>query len=242
MKFIRIAGLCLVAIFAMGAVAANSASAALVWEHCETEKENTTVSKWTTDQCRTAASMAAAGFSWQEVKGTEKVVTHGSLLLTDTKVPIEGSVSVQCTGKDSGTVGPGKHDRIEEITEIQCAAGEHCEKLEGEVKPLNLPWQTELVETEGGRDTLKAVNGKGAGWSVTCKVLGITKTDECTTEEGSTSVANVLTPGVPGELLVLADFEAKSALANCTVGGSKSGEVQGTIATLQASGQALRIS
>jgi len=238
MKSIRIAGLCLVAMFAVSMVAAGTASAAPVWEHCEKGASGT---KYETGQCRKVGTTNE--FGWQEVKGTEAVRSHGSLLLTDTKVPIAGEVSVSCSGANVGFVGPGKFDRITEITEIRCVPDKNCEKIEKEVEPRNLPWQTEVVE-EGGetRDLIRATDGEGAGWAVTCKVLGITDTDVCTTEEGSTSLANVLTPGVAGELLVLAKFEAKSAKATCSLKKEKSGEVKGSIANLQANGQALRIS
>jgi hypothetical protein len=242
MKFIRIAGLCLVAMFAMSMVAAGTASAVPVWEHCETEKGGT-ATKYESDQCKTALS--GGEFSWQEVKGTEAVRSHGSLLLTDTKVPIEGEVSVSCTGENVGFVGPKNHDRITEIINIHCVPDKGCEKVEGETAtPLGLPWQTEIVETEGGRDDIKAVEaGKEAGWSVECKVLGVTKADECKTNAGSTSLENVWTKGVgKGELLVLTQFDEHTAAANCSVGGTGAGKVRGPVAILQASGQALRIS
>jgi len=245
MKSIRIAGLCFVAVFAMGMVAAGTASAG-VWEHCETEKANAAVSKWTTDQCRTTASQANAGFSWQEVNGTEAVRGHGSLVLTDTKTPIVGNVSVQCSSEGRGTVGPGNHDRIEEIVNIICSPGENCEKIEngGKAIPENLPWQTEVVQ-EGTerRDTIKStITGKEAGWTVSCKVLGITKANTCLNNTGSASLKNVLTAGVSGELLVLATFDAGSTNAKCTVGGAGAGRVRGAIANLQANGQGLRVS
>ncbi len=238
MKSIRIAGLCLVAMFAMSMVAAGTASAG-VWEHCET---GGTTTKYTTDQCFTAAS--GGTFSWQEVKGTEAVVSHGSLQLTDTNVFPVGEVEVKCTGENEGTVGPGKFDRITAIKNIKCVPGKNCTKVEGATAtPLNLPWQTEIVQTEGRRDRIKAENSKGAGWSVSCEVLGITKADSCTTEEGSTSLANAWTKGVgKGELLVLAEFDNSSKNATCTIGGAGSGKVRGPIAILQASGQGLRVS
>jgi hypothetical protein len=245
MKSIMSAGLCLVAMLVVGMVAAGTASAAPVWEHCETEKINTTVSKWTTDQCTTASSMAAAGFSWQEVKGTEAVRSHGSLRLSDETLGVK--VEVLCSGANTGSVGPGKFDRIEKITEIQCVEGKNCEKLDKTAEPRNLPWQTELVEPKAGEVRDHITNGGNGepGWAVTCTVpvLG-EREDVCTTEKGTTVLKNTVTKGVAGELLVLADFEkpVEEEKANCTVGGTKKGEVLGSIAILQASGQALRIS
>jgi|HubBroStandDraft_6_1064221.scaffolds.fasta_scaffold222598_2 hypothetical protein len=245
MKSIMSAGLCLAAMLVVGMVAAGTASAAPVWEHCETEKANTAVSKWTTDQCTTAASMAAAGFSWQEVKGTEAVRSHGSLRLSDETLGVK--VEVLCSGANAGSVGPGKFDRIVTITEIQCEAGKNCEKLDKTAEPRDLPWQTELVEPKAGevRDHITSGGNGEPGYAVTCTVpiLG-EREDVCTTEKGTTGVKNVVTKGVSGELLVLADFEKpeKAEKANCTVGGKEAGEILGSIAILQASGQGLRIS
>lgn len=249
MKLLRTAGLCLVAMCVMGmAMAGTAAAVERVWEHCQTEKEAGPIpTKYSEHQCTTA--MSGGKWAWRTVENTEKVVTHGSLVLKDLKVPIEGTVEVQCTGEDVGSVGPKTFDRIESITNIQCAAGKGCEKLEGNAEPRNIEgigWQTALEEPVAGEIRDKITNGKtgkeAPGWAVTCRVLGVTETDVCTVTEGSTKVENKATPGVEGSLLVLTTFEAKSPKANCTVGGEKEGEVLGTIANLQANGWGLRVS
>ncbi len=244
MKSIMSAGFCLVAMLVVSMVAAGAASAAPVWEHCETEKINTTVSKWTTGQCTTASSMAAAGFSWQVVEGTEKVVSHATVTLEDTKVPILGTVTVICTGNDEGTVGPRSFDRIERITEIKCVKGENCGTLVGNAEPLHLPWQTELYETE--KQVRDAIQNSGAGipgWKVTCETAGIKAEDTCTNANGFVVVSNQTTKGVKGELLVLGDFPKPNVpKAECSVGGKESGDVLGTVALLQANGNGLRVS
>jgi len=240
---VKIAGLCLASMLVMSVALTGTASAAPHWLVClAAHPEAPKTTKWSTDQCKTAE--VGGGWEWSELKSTEAVRSHGSLLLSDIKVPIAGTVSVSCTGEDVGTIGPGRFDRVTAINNIVCVPDKNCEKITKEVKPLNLPWQTELVE-EGGnlRDKVRAENGKGAGWAVTCRVLGFEKTDECTTEEGITSVENVWTKGVgKGELLVLADFDKNSPNATCTVGEAGSGEVRGTDAILLASGQALSVS
>ncbi len=206
------------------------------WEQCA---EGGSTTKYSEHQCLKAES--GGKWSWQEVASTEKTVGHGSLVLKDTNIPIIGTVEVKCTSNDAGSVGPREYDRIETITEIKCEAGKNCEKIEETVKPLNLPWQTELFEeTEKKiRDNIRATNGKGAGWSVKCKVLGVVSTDECTSEEGSAAIENKATGS---ELLVLATFETKSAKAKCSVGGAGSGLVEGTIAILKENGWGLRVS
>jgi hypothetical protein len=245
MKSIMSAGLCLVAMLVVGMVAAGTASAAPVWEHCETEKVNTTVSKWTTDQCTTASSMANAGFSWQEVKGTEKVFGHSSLRLSDEALGVK--VEVLCSLEKTGTVGPGKFDRITTITNINCTAGKNCEKLDKAMEPRNLPWQTELVEPKAGeiRDHITSGGSGEPAWVVTCTVpiLG-EREDICAGEKITAVVKNVVTKGVSGELLVLGVFEKPTTAEklNCTVGGKEAGEILGSIALLQANGQGLRAS
>ena len=235
MKLLRIAGLCLVAMFVMSMLAAGTASAA--WEQCATEKAAAAATKYETNQCLKVQS--SGKWAWQEITSAEKVKSQGSLKLSDINIPIAGTVEVSCSGTDTGTVGPGKTDVTESITVASCTAGKNCEKLIKNAEPLHLPWKTELFNTEKTvRDAIKA-DGKGEpGWAVECKVLGVTKKDECTTETGTTLMSNVLTNG---ELLVLADFESKSGKAKCTVGGANSGEVIGGIANLKENGWGLRV-
>ncbi len=244
MKPIRIAGLCLVAMFAMSMAAAGTASAG-VWEHCETTEKAGTATRFETNQCKGIET--GGKYTWQEVTGTEAVRGHGSLRLTDTGIPFVEEVGISCSLEEEGFVGPKNLGRITEIpkSSIHCTPGENCEEIEGEVKPLNLPWRTEIAQTEGGRrDYVKAVNGAGAGWAVTCRVGFIPTTDECTTEEASTALENVWTHGVgPGhaELLVSAKSDEKTKNAKCALGGAGSGEVRGSEAILQTNGHALRV-
>jgi len=225
-------------------VAAVSASAEVpAWEHCTKGVVGSAPpTKYESNQCSTINN-STGEWNWREVNGTEKVISHGSLLLRDKKITVfDIPVAVSCSGKDEGSDGPGKFDRITAITEIQCSNVENCE---GTVtaEPLHLPWQTELV-LEGGENRDKIVNsGAGTpGWAVTCMVKKIKSTDECTNATGSTKVENKHTPGVTGELLVLADFEGKTGPAECTLGAEKgTGEVLGTVAILQANGWGLQI-
>jgi len=242
MKLLRIAGLCLVAMVAMAMATAATASAAPVWEQCVKGASGT---KYSEHQCLTAEAKGEWG--WEEVKSTEKVISHGSLLLRDKEIEIlKKSVAVSCTGKDEGSVGPGKFDRITNITEIKCVPDENCTKITKEAEPRNLPWQTELVEEAGKvRDVI--TNGKtgesAPGWAVTCEVEGISATDVCTNEKVSTAVENERTKGVEGELLVLATFEKETPGANCSFGAKEgTGQVTGKVAILKENGWGLRVS
>ena len=244
MKYLfKIAGLCLVAMFAMSMVAVATASAVEAkWEQCSEGTENKEPTKYTEHQCVKAAEANNGKWQWNEVKSTEKVVGGGTLILRDNSTLL-GKVAVECAGLDTGTVGPGKFDRIEKITVASCKNVEHCTTLVKPAEPVNLPWQTELYQTENTvRDALRGTaSGKPPGWTVTCEVLGTQVADECTSEEGTTLLENRLTAG---ELLVLAVFQgkAKSGSAKCSAGSATSGEVIGSLAVLKENKWGLRVS
>ncbi len=214
MRFIRIAGLCLVALAAMAMATAATASAAPVWEQNGTE-----------------------------VKGTEKVMGTGTLKLKDTKTLL-GTSEVECGGAEKGTIGPGSLDRVEviEVQASQCAAKKVCENVE-EITAKGLPWQTEVYESgKELRDNIKTTGNGEPGWRVKCKTIGGSKVDECLAEAGlvpSTKVTNETVKGV-----VVSEFEEEhSPKAKCTEGGAKSGAVVGLITLLSATaGSRIRVS
>jgi len=186
----------------------------------------------------TASAVPVFEINGTEVKGTEKVMASGTLRLLDTKT-LGGISEVECSGTTAGTIGPGKFDRVESIHISSCIQKKVCENVET-VKPLNLPWQTELTEKGGKvRDTIREVSGE-PGWSVTCKTLLGIKTDKCETEsgkEGSTTATNETIHGY-----VLGEFGPTSK-AKCSEGGKESGEVGGIITTLsEPTGSPIRVS
>jgi hypothetical protein len=234
MKHLKIAGLCLVAMFAVSMFA--SASAMAHWEDCASGSPAGT--KWSTAACTTASSTGT--FAWQEVTGTEKVVVKGSLLLKDAKVPIAGDVEVECYGESEGVVGPGQLGKITSVTVINCRPVTKCEANTVKAEAVDLPWQTEAYSTEGKKLTALTEDGKGKpGWKVTCKVLSIEKSDTCTAEATETlELTNELTNSV----LLVKDTFLEKTKAKCTEGGTGAGSVKGSIATLLASGGSIRIS
>jgi hypothetical protein len=234
MKHLKIIGLCLVAVFAMGMTTAAGASAAPVWEQCA---EGASGTKYSEHECLKAE--AAGKWAWQEVKGTEKVLARGTLRLSDSKTLI-GKVEVSCAYTFRGTVGPGKFDRIETVEIASCAAGKSCEKLTKNAEPINLPWQTELSEETEHlvRDKLTS-GGKGApGWKVTCKVSGLEATDECTSETGAATIESRIFN--EAEDAVVANFGPKYGKAKCSVGGAEAGEIAGSLTVTKESGAGLR--
>jgi hypothetical protein len=191
-------GLALVAAFAITAVAAASASAAPVWK-----------------------------LNGVEIKEAVSVKSKsvGKLKLSDTGAGTE----IECEGTDKGKVGPGGKDEVIEITATGCsfvsAKNGSCEASKPvTAKAVNLPWVTELYEPEVGkiRDHIRAHSGGGApGWVVECTVAGFFKVqDECT-GESNTAMSNV-TGGVD------AIFDATTPKANCSIGGTGTGKVEGT--------------
>jgi hypothetical protein len=198
MRFIRIAGLCLVALAAMAMATAATASAQPVWQ-----------------------------VNGTPVAGTEKVMGTGTLRLFDTKTAA-GSSEVECSGTTTGTIGPTKFDRVETITVASCNPKKVCENVET-VKPLHLPWQTELYETESKvLNKISEIPSNGEpGWTVTCKTILGSKTDVCETEAGKEG-NEVQTNMTPNEL---GTFNPTSK-ADCTEGKAESGKVEGIITTL----------
>jgi hypothetical protein len=176
-------------------------------------------------------------YEWLENEEAEKVQGTGTLRLSDTKT-LAGKSEVECSMTAKGVVGPHQSGRVESITIASCKRLKVCENVET-VRPVNLPWQTELFE-EGGRvrDKITEVSGE-PGWSVTCKTVLGSKTDRCETEagkEGSTAEVNEATHGY-----VLGEF-GPTAKADCTEGGKEAGEMGGIITTEGNGGAGLKLS
>jgi hypothetical protein len=248
MKSIRIAGLCLVAMFVVSMVAAGTASAAPHWLVCLPTTSGSTATAWTTEQCAVAA--AGGSSEWSEPKTTEVVRTQESLKL-EAKSSVIGEIEVKCSGTDEGFIAPGGKSVTTKITTEKCETGTNCEELlankeqtEKKAEAVNLPWNSELKETEGTiHSTIRAGGAKEPGWRVTCLVLGQRQENECVAESGLVVLENKNTPGNTAALLVLANFiNPNKPKSNCTATGNATGNVSGSIAILLASGRGLRVS
>lgn len=246
MKSIRIAGLCLVSMFAMSMVISATASAAApVWEGC---LEGSTTTKYTTSSCVTAG---AGSFGWVEIKNTDKTTSKGfTLTLRDKEAP-GGSSEIRCTAENEaeGVVGPGNSGKITKA-EVKNTKT-NCTRLTGaceagkveKVVGAGLPWQTTLFETEKKVLTkIEADSASEPGWSIVCKVAGLNVTDTCTStgkKYEQASLENVLSGGVQ---LVLGKF-TKANEAECTLSKKVSGQVEGNFSiALATSGVGLRVS
>ena len=134
LKRLRIVGLCLVAVFAVSAVGAASAFAS---------------PEWLQNGLKLTSALS--------------VTSKGKLKLTDTKGGLKkGSVTIECTGTDKGTVGPGAADELTEVKATECkhVAGEECPSPSAEA--VHLPWKTELYE-EGSAIRDKVAETAGLG-------------------------------------------------------------------------------
>jgi hypothetical protein len=246
MKSMKIAGLCLVSMLVSGVVVAGTASAAgPVWQRCT---EGGTATKYEDNQC---AKLSGSGkFQWNELKSTEAVrITGLTLTLRDTGAT-GGSSAIQCTAEDEGegTVGPGSSGKITKFEikkpKTNCSRVEGGCKAEGieTVRAVNLPWKTELSETEKGVQAQleSTTTGKEPGWEISCDTILGKMTDVCTSEEKKPAKATLLLDQ-SGKLLTLGEYLSR-VRGKCSVGGAEQGEVKGKITVELANGQGVMFS
>jgi hypothetical protein len=229
MKHLKIAGLCLVAVFAASAMATASASA-LAWEDCQ--EGSGSGKKYTEHQCTTLMEPGGK-WEWQTLSSPEAVISTATLKLRDIKAVLGKNVEVECTGTDTGTIGPGAEDKISTVTVTSCKNLANCPgTIKAEAR--NLEWKTELVE-EGGKqkDKIRAGTGGAPGWKVEC--TGIS--DTCTSESGDTFMEN-LSNGTVNAIFK----KEESGKATCSITGKESGEVEGTVNIKRENGWAIRAS
>jgi hypothetical protein len=246
MKSIKIAGPCLVAMFVIGMVVAGTASAAgPVWQRCT---EGGTATKYEDNRC---AKLSGSGkFQWNELKSTEAVKITGLTLTLRDAGATGGSSAVQCTAEveGAGTVGPGNKGRITKAEvknpKSNCARVEGGCKAEGieTVRAVNLPWQTELSETEKGVQAQLegTTTGKEPGWEISCNTILGKMTDVCTSEEKKPGKATLLLDQ-SGALLTLGEYLSR-VRGKCSVGGAEQGEIKGKLTVELANGQGVMFS
>ncbi|MGH2854530.1 MAG: hypothetical protein ACRDLF_10130 [Solirubrobacteraceae bacterium] len=248
MKYLKVAGLCLVSMLVMGMALAGNASAALLWLLC---LEGSGLTKYSTNQCTTASSTG----KWQSlgiaagVKDTVRLLAF-SLRLEDTGAGTQLECNdVGIPGTMVGVIeGPNKG----KITKFELLSPEKegCKILKGfltckagsltNFKATNLPWNTEIFTTENKSLTRILSGGSGEpGWSLTCGGA----TDSCLSESAAASesaeLINAVTNGI---LLVASRFESSAtSKMKCSVGGANAGKIRGLIAVLLWSGNGLSI-
>ncbi len=233
MKHLRIAGLCLVAAFALSMAVSATASASPTWWQCREENNKENLTKFTNSKC--AVRSSEGQWEWKQLETREegRSKTKGNLKLID-KEATGGESEIECNGTDEGPIGPGNKDEITAITVSECKIVKGLCEEEATAKAIDLPWTTELAEEPTGsgkiRDKITA-GGKGPGYKVECVVAKVFKVaDECfgTT---STLMRNNESNGT-----VEAEFEKESPKGECSLSKKKSGEVLGIDVSEQLSG------
>jgi hypothetical protein len=194
MKYLKIAGLCFASMLVLGMALAGNASAAPLWLLC---LEGTGLTKYSNDQCTTAETGGKFQSEGLPSGGTATVrLLNFTLILTDLAAgPLKEKSTVVCDGAGSRGAGiiEGTNKDIIRAAELENAKT-NCARTEGsckageveKVQGVDLPWKTELYETESKARTKILSDGSGEpGWSITCNTVLGSKTDECTSESGS---------------------------------------------------------
>jgi hypothetical protein len=207
------------------AVVAAPAMAQPQWYECLEVTEGT--GKYEDNHC--SKEGGKKNWEWIQLSKALESVSEGELEFEDSKTAV-GAVRLKCKVKSTGTVGPHEKDTIEtaEVTGCKVVKGTCGSPT---VKPVHLPWNTELTEAGGEiRDKIKNSGAGLPGYTSTCVVI-IKITDTC---EGETSAgtANNLTEG-----LVEVKFDKISEKATCTQSKEKTGTVEGTLTVKAKNGQ-----
>jgi hypothetical protein len=233
MKHLKIAGLCLMAMFAISMVASATASAAPTWWQCR--EEHGSGVKYTNSTCTVESTEGQWEWKQLETREESRSRSKGNLKLID-KEATGGESEIECNGTDVGSIGAGNKDEITAITANECKRVKGLCEAGGETtaKAIDLPWTTELLEEPAGsgkiRDKITAA-GKGPGYKVECTVGGFFKVaDECF---GTT---NTLMRNDEANGTVEAEFEKESPKGECSLSKKKSGEVLGIDVIEQLSG------
>lgn len=184
-----------------------------------------------------------------EVTSSQPSVTEGELLLEDTNPPIGSPADILCSGRFIGTIGPNGTDTITlveglsgEDNDLICTFDEKgaCSGTTVLVLAINLPWQTELMLTAGGRfvDLLfTTAAGSEPGYEVECSTIIGNLKDRCENAEGKEASSEELNIAgdVEGKFLET-ETEGISPAGNCSLGGTGAGLVVGTSLVTSTSG------
>jgi hypothetical protein len=213
MRKLYVVGLALVAVFAFSSVMVTSASA-----------EIPLLAEWL--------------LNGNPVTGTTGVSWGDEILIEDTKVPIIGSVGVECRLVADGWIDANGLDFVSEVltaanvsvsanlvgTGLLCSSHSGCETATVaspiEVWPIVVDFPTLLYLMEFGGLILDAVFD--AGYQILCLVIGAMVEDECKATETGVAVQNGTAPNgaeIPAKFI-------EEPLLTCKEGGAGSGVVE----------------
>ncbi len=239
----------------LGNAVTTPALASPAFVRCEKGVEGEAPTKYTSNQCTSAASSLKGSWEPEEDGGLETIrLVSFSLRLTDKEAGLlKENSAVKCNGNGSKGSGAIANPYVVEVrvAEIE-SASTNCERLSGpceagkieKVAGADLPWKVEMFETEGKFLSKILPDGNGEpGWAVTCKTSLGSKTDTCISE--STEKAEqgeLLNDESAGVALVTERFEsAHKAKCSEAEGKKETGEVAGKVAILRSSGEGLRV-
>lgn len=229
--------LSLLAVFAFSAVAASVSSATEFELLCLNDSGSTVTPKYETEATCLAMTPEDAtgtwylGFEWLvsgavvPAGGTTVDIATKDILLEDMAAgPLKQATAVLCEGTGLGLLLPGGLDEVNSAVPVNCVREVNgaCSSIDS-IKPVNLPWLTELLPSpvvgkeDEAWDDLFAGTGGGPGWAVECETALGKKTDTCTTTNGHTLMS------AEGEELN-AEFQesaAETEWAECTEGSPK---------------------
>jgi hypothetical protein len=233
MRRFKLLGVVLLALFAFGVLTAASASATIVF----------LLAEWLAGGVGLTAELL--------------VESEGELELVSLNAGGFGiTTKLLCSGILDGTIGPNGLDFISDLltlagveipltaltgTALLCleVTGGNC--TEPEVWASGLGWNTllELMEVNGVSFFVDLIlNG---GWYAQCLVLGVTASETCTAAEAAVEVTNEAGGVIDNTFSDAFQELAGLKLANCSVGGNETGEVNG-LGTTSESGVTLTAS
>jgi hypothetical protein len=228
MKYLKIAFGLIVVAGLMAVMAGPALAEEYRWVGCE---EKAGAGKWEDNKCE----KAKAGGNWETKEPavgkevTIATIPGQSLTFEDTGA----KTAMECQGGGTAKLNAKGTGEIVALTATSCkfVAGKNgaCEASKPvTAKATHLPWKTKLEEAAGG-EVRNAIENSGTGlpaYEVECTVAGIFKVnDKC---EGNTSTSiKRRTSAAGGEGTVEGAFDEKSPLANCSVGGEKTGKMAG---------------
>lgn len=232
MKKFYIAGLMLVALFALGNAATASALICLL---NDTKALATTEKYLTTEDCELMVNANAEGewvLMWEwlvdEARITELLSTEtiGELTLKVENVPVLGTVEVLCSGILDGTISP---EGMDEVTEVLTLAGVNgpilCINILNCPTPLavavGLPYTTELGAAVEGKSLSDETSAAEVGYEVTCMgIIGEPK-EKCTQPKVISTLENM---GAPDNDVLVTINEEKTG--NCHNAGANEGSIK----------------
>lgn len=232
MKRYQLLGLALVAVFAFSAVLVSAAGA---------------VEFLLAEFLNAGAKITTAQASDAEAAELELVSSNGGNLKVKTKV--------LCSGILDGTVGPGSEGVVKELLTLagvavstttlsgeglSCTNDENCGTPK--VWASGLPWKTELELMVDGTETFFVNLLINAGYYVECTVLGVKINETCTAAETAVQTTNETGGLVDQTFSDTFQVLAGLKLANCTLGGTETAEVNGLGTLLLTGGTALTAS